>query len=72
MRQGIDGIYENSKPPLKYIINEAKYGTGKLKKTKDGKQMSDKWIEGNKRLAKQVGREKADDYYARNGKGKSG
>ena len=61
LRQGIDGIYENSKPPPKYIINEAKYGTGKLKKTKDGKQMSDDWIKGNERLQKQVGKKKAEN-----------
>jgi len=61
LRQGIDGIYENSKPPPKCIINEAKYGKSKLRKTNDGKQMSDDWIKGNDRLKNQVGERKAND-----------
>jgi hypothetical protein len=57
--KGIDGIYENTTPPPKYIIDEAKFGSSQLGHTKDGKQMSDKWVE--KRLYDAVGKEKADD-----------
>ena len=59
IKKGIDGIYENSKPPPKYIIDEAKYGTSQLGKTADGKQMSDKWVRN--RLEKQLGEDKARD-----------
>ncbi|KGL39573.1 hypothetical protein BMT55_06765 [Listeria newyorkensis] len=62
--KGIDGVYENSSPPPKYVIAEAKYGTSQLRKTKDGKQMSDSWTNGGKtgvRLEKSVGIDKADD-----------
>ncbi|WP_260447676.1 hypothetical protein [Listeria booriae] len=62
--KGIDGVYENSSPPPKYVIAEAKYGTSQLDKTKDGKQMSDTWTNGGKtgvRLEKSVGIDKADD-----------
>ncbi|MDB4292822.1 DUF4280 domain-containing protein [Maribacter sp.] len=59
--KGIDGIYENASPPPKYVIDEAKYGTSGLGKTKDGKQMSDGWVKGSKRLEDQVGKVKADD-----------
>lgn len=61
IKKGIDGIYENADPPPKYIINEAKYGSSKLGKTKSGKQMSDDWINGNDRLINQVGPDKADE-----------
>ncbi len=43
-KQGIDGIYENATPPPKFVIDEAKFGSSRLGKTKDGKQMSDKWV----------------------------
>ena len=60
LRKGIDGIYENNSPPPKYVINESKYGQGKLNpNTADGPQMSDKWIEN--RLEKQLGPDKADE-----------
>ncbi|MGG5207407.1 PAAR-like protein [Chryseobacterium sp. MIQD13] len=60
IKKGIDGIYENSSPPPKFIIDEAKYGTSDLSKTpKDGPQMSDSWIKGSKRLENQVGPAKA-------------
>ncbi len=60
LRKGIDGIYENSSPPPKYVINESKYGQGKLNpKTADGPQMSDKWV--RERLESEVGKQKADD-----------
>jgi hypothetical protein len=56
---GIDGIYKNATPPPQYVIDEAKYGSSRLSKTtKDGPQMSDNWVTGNKRLD-QVGPEKA-------------
>jgi len=61
LKKGIDGIYENSKPPPKYIIDEAKYGKSKLGKTNDGKQMSDDWIKGSNRLEDQVGKQKAQE-----------
>lgn len=56
---GIDGVYESSNPPPKYIIAEAKYGSSKLGNTKDGKQMSDIWIDN--RLDDAVGKVKADE-----------
>ncbi|MFZ2539573.1 MAG: T7SS effector LXG polymorphic toxin [Oscillospiraceae bacterium] len=57
--QGIDGVYLNPGPPPKYIVAEAKYGSSKLGYTKDGKQMSDTWIET--RLENAVGENMADD-----------
>lgn len=56
---GIDGVYESSNPPPKFIIAEAKYGSSRLGNTKDGKQMSDAWIDN--RLDDAVGKAKADD-----------
>jgi hypothetical protein len=63
IKKGIDGIYENklfdgNPPPPKYIIDEVKYNSksttrttstwrNTLSKTKQGIQMSDKWIEKN-------------------------
>ena len=45
IRHGIDGIYENLTPLPKFIIDEAKFGASRLNpKTKDGPQMSIKWI----------------------------
>ncbi|OTX18484.1 hypothetical protein BK721_19435 [Bacillus thuringiensis serovar nigeriensis] len=58
--KGIDGIYENSSPPPKYVIAEAKYNTAQLSNTKDGKQMSETWIDGSRRLESTVGEEMAD------------
>ncbi|WP_240422369.1 hypothetical protein [Listeria costaricensis] len=58
--KGIDGVYECSSPPPKYIIAEAKYGTSKLNKTNDGLQMSEKWIMGSDRLTNAVGPELAE------------
>ena len=49
---GIDGVYYKTDGHPPYIIGEAKYGTSRLGVTKDGKQMSEKWIET--RLAKAV------------------
>jgi len=58
IKKGIDGIYENSKPPPKFIIDEAKYGKSTLNpKTKSGPQMSDNWVKD--RLEKQLGKPKA-------------
>ncbi|MCU5096850.1 hypothetical protein [Bacillus wiedmannii] len=56
--KGIDGVYYNQGPPPKYIIGEAKCGGAK---TKDGRQMSDTWVEGKVRLEKAVGKDAADD-----------
>ncbi|MEB9559696.1 T7SS effector LXG polymorphic toxin [Bacillus cereus] len=55
--KGIDGIYENSSPPPKYVIAEAKYNTAQLSNKKDGKQMSETWIDGSRRLESTVGEE---------------
>lgn len=45
IRHGIDGIYENLTPLPKFVIDEVKFGTSRLNpKTKDGPQMSIKWI----------------------------
>jgi len=57
--KGIDGIYVNEDPNsnIKYVINESKFNTAQLGKTKKGvKQMSDKWIreDGGKRILKAV------------------
>lgn len=49
---GIDGVYKHPKPPPRYVITEAKYGTARLGKTADGKQMSNEWLMGSKRLQK--------------------
>jgi hypothetical protein len=45
---GIDGVYKNKTPPPDYVLVEAKYNTGKLGTTRDGKQMSDGWLTGEK------------------------
>ena len=58
-RQGIDGVYYNKDGHPPYLIVEAKYGTGQLGITEDGKQMCDNWIDN--RLDKAVGKEKADE-----------
>ncbi len=60
-RTGIDGVYEkaNSDGIKSYVIADAKYNTSQLSETKDGKQMSDNWID--KRLDDAVGKEKADE-----------
>lgn len=68
---GIDGVYENldftpPPPPAKYIVAESKYsqnGTVGLstRKTKDGLQMSERWI--RKRLRKMLPKDKFRDFY---------
>jgi hypothetical protein len=57
--QGIDGVYENPDGVPKYLIEDSKYGSSQLSETKDGKQMSDEWVD--KRLDEAVGKEKADE-----------
>jgi hypothetical protein len=57
--QGIDGVYENPDGKPQYLIADSKYGSSQLSETKDGKQMSDEWID--KRLDEAVGKEKADE-----------
>jgi len=57
--KGIDGIYVNEDPNsnIKYVINESKFNSAQLGKTKKGvKQMSDKWIleDGGKRILEAV------------------
>ncbi|WP_234982320.1 T7SS effector LXG polymorphic toxin [Edaphobacillus lindanitolerans] len=65
--KGIDGVYENSTPPPKFIIAEAKYNTSRLGKAtikdpkREIKQMSDDWVFDTERLNKAVGIEKADE-----------
>jgi hypothetical protein len=59
MHQGLDGVYHNPEGEPQYIIVDAKYGSGQLSETKDGKQMSDTWVDA--RLDKDVGKEKADE-----------
>ena len=48
--KGIDGLYKNNNTnsKTKYVIDEAKFGSSDLGKTKDGIQMSDDWIKGTK------------------------
>ena len=50
--KGIDGLYENEN--VKYVVDEAKFGSSKLGKTKDGPQMSDDWLKGSDRILKAV------------------
>lgn len=58
--QGLDGVYYNPNGKPKYIIADSKYGSAQLNpETKDGKQMSENWID--KRLDQAVGKEKADE-----------
>ncbi|MGE7022130.1 hypothetical protein [Solibacillus cecembensis] len=48
--KGIDGLYENANKDssIKYVIDEAKFGSSQLSKTpKDGPQMSDNWLKGS-------------------------
>lgn len=47
--KGIDGLYENINPDsnIKYVIDEAKFGSSKLGNTKDNLQMSDDWLTGS-------------------------
>jgi len=59
--KGIDGLYENANKnsSIKYVIDEAKFGSSQLGKTKDGPQMSNDWLTGAKteksRILKAVG-----------------
>ncbi|MGE7874926.1 T7SS effector LXG polymorphic toxin [Bacillus paramycoides] len=48
--KGIDGLYENTnaESKIKYVIDEAKFGSSQLGKTKDGPQMSNDWLNGAK------------------------
>ncbi|GAB6421429.1 hypothetical protein bcgnr5372_23300 [Bacillus luti] len=48
--KGIDGLYENinAESKIKYVIDEAKFGSSQLGKIKDGRQMSDDWLTGVK------------------------
>ncbi|WP_369900854.1 T7SS effector LXG polymorphic toxin [Bacillus manliponensis] len=48
--KGIDGLYENTnaESKIKYVIDEAKFGSSQLGKTKDGTQMSNDWLTGTK------------------------
>lgn len=59
--QGIDGVYYkiDGNPP--YVIGEAKYGNSKLRRVRDGRQMSDTWIKGSDRLVMAVGKAAADE-----------
>lgn len=68
---GIDGVYYNPNldkdkhkkgkyKSIPYIISEAKFNSSKLSNTRDGKQMSDLWINGSNRLEEAVGKINAD------------
>ncbi|SDD98341.1 LXG domain of WXG superfamily protein [Bhargavaea beijingensis] len=55
--KGIDGVYENSSPPPKFVIAEAKYNKSRLKNLKDGRrQMDDIWV--SDRLENAIGKQK--------------
>jgi hypothetical protein len=61
--QGIDGVYENTAPPPKYVVGEAKYVTDPKRKptygeSVAGKQDTPEWVDAN--LDQAVGRAKAD------------
>ncbi|WLH14027.1 hypothetical protein PSH58_06735 [Pseudomonas hefeiensis] len=43
---GIDDLYKVDKPGVDYLVVEYKFGSSKLKPTKDGLQMSDDWLQG--------------------------
>ena len=43
---GIDDLYKVDKPGVDYLFVEYKFGSSKLKPTKDGLQMSDDWLQG--------------------------
>ncbi|MDZ5610637.1 hypothetical protein U2I54_27485 [Bacillus pseudomycoides] len=47
--KGIDGLYENTNAELKikYVIDESKFDSSQLGKTKDGPQMSGNWLTGS-------------------------
>ena len=61
LQKGIDGLYKNNNvnSDIKYVVDEAKFGTSSLSKTSiDGVQMSDDWLIGkysqNDRILKAV------------------
>lgn len=62
---GVDDIWKNTHPPPDYVIAEYKYGSSGLGQTKDGLQMSDDWLSGEKtgfdRIEHAVGHDQADD-----------
>lgn len=63
---GIDDLYKVDKPGVNYLIVEYKFGSSKLKPTRDGLQMSDDWLQGsstnyNRILESVNGNEKAAD-----------
>ncbi|WP_243765445.1 hypothetical protein [Bacillus arachidis] len=75
--KGIDGLYENTNAgsKIKYVIDESKFGSSQLGKTKDGPQMSNDWltgsetrksrilkaVDGDKRLADKITKALEDD-----------
>ena len=56
LSRGIDAIYRCEPGPPDFIVVESKYGSSDLGNTKDGKQMSDGWLSGSKRVDKYFGR----------------
>lgn len=60
-QQGIDGIYNHPNPPPDFVITEAKYNTARLGKTKDGKQMSNKWVNDERLRKAGMNEEQRDD-----------
>jgi hypothetical protein len=64
--QGIDGVYERETADgeKEYMVEETKYNSSDYGNTKDGKQMSEKWIDN--RLDDAVGdRDKVEDIRSR-------
>jgi hypothetical protein len=61
---GLDGVWKNANPPPDYVITEMKFGESKLGQTRDGRQMSDDWLNGVNtgfdRLESAVGKRAAD------------
>lgn len=51
---GIDSVWRHHAPPPDYIVVEVKYGSSQLGYSKDGRQMSDGWILGSRRLNRAV------------------
>ena len=56
--QGLDGVYENTRPPPKYVVIEAKYDTARLR----SEQKTFKWVDD--RLDQAVGFDKAQEIRA--------
>lgn len=65
---GIDDLYKVKRPDVDFVVveykfvgDDAKVGSQRLKKTNDGLQGSESWILNSERIEKAVGRELAPD-----------